>query len=472
MLFLFSAALRLCYPYEVEWNEGAVLDHAIRILHGMPIYSKPSIDFAAFVYTPLYYYLTAFFMMIGGVSLAAGRTISILATLATVWLIALIISRETRTMRSSRIFLPITGGMLYLAFYHLIGFFYDIVRMDALAVFLVVASLYTAQYAKRGHVISAILIAAAYFTKQQMVFAWPVLLLYFFGPQKRKAAWFATISIALVVFGTILMNVATHGWYSFYTYTIPSMKAAAGFSWRDALEFFPKTMTGSLGLFSFVILIMLIMTRAWMHDRFLLLLLGVGFCAVASASISLGNPGGYANVLMPLMAIIAILFPLALYHISNQFQSLSLLAPVLALVAFFSLSFNPLGEIMLFASTRQRQAGDEFISKLRAIPGDVWVPFHGYIPTFAGKTSHIHFMAMNDALVPHDARSSEFQRGIDSSLAALRFSAIILDEDRVYSWDSIPHYSEDGKFFEVPNVFLSRIGSAPTRPQFIYLPIR
>src|SRR5438552_3823606 len=79
LLFLISAAMRLLYPYEVEWNEGAVFDHALRLLDGKPIYTAPSLDFAPFIYTPIYYYAMALLAKIGGEGLWVGRLISIAA---------------------------------------------------------------------------------------------------------------------------------------------------------------------------------------------------------------------------------------------------------------------------------------------------------------------------------------------------------------------------------------------------------
>ena len=468
-LFLFSAALRLVYPYEVEWNEGAVLDHAIRILHGLPIYSAPSLDFAAFVYTPLYYYLTALLMSIGGIGLWAGRAVSMGSTLFTALLIGSIVYREALGSRN-RAFLTLSAGLLYLAFYHATGFFYDIVRMDAFAVFLVIAAVHTALYVKRSAIVAAVLIVFAYFTKQQMIFAWPALALAFYWQSKHRFLWFAGTSLLAIVLGTIALNAISHGWYIFYTYTIPGAKAAAQFSWRDALEFIPTTLLGSMGIFILVILLLAIVSNEWRHKSHLAVLLVLWVLALGSASLSLGNPGGYANVLMPFVAVLAILFPLSIDRIAERFPAWSSLAPICVLLGFLALAFNPLGEIMLFASRRQRAAGNEFVQKLRAMPGEVWVPFHGYIPALAGKAAHVHFMAMNDALFPHDERSARFRREIDSVLEAHRFRAIVLDEDHVYGWDSIPHYRKSGTIFQVPNVFLSRIGSAPTRPQFIYRP--
>ena len=47
-------ALRLGYPLDLEWMEGGVLTHALRLSKGQPLYAEPSVDFVSFLYTPLY----------------------------------------------------------------------------------------------------------------------------------------------------------------------------------------------------------------------------------------------------------------------------------------------------------------------------------------------------------------------------------------------------------------------------------
>ncbi|SRR5579883_1952378 len=465
-LFLFSASLRLIYPYEVEWNEGAILDHAIRVLHGQSIYTAPSLDFSAFVYTPLYYVVTAALMKIGAIGLWAGRLVSIISTLCTAWFAGKIVRRETASA-----LLAFSAGMLYLAFYQTTGFFYDIVRMDALAILFAILSLYAALYLRRGYVTAAIFIALAYYTKQQMIFIWPGITVLLFLRQKKDALIFAVLSIALLLITFVSLNGITHGWFQRYTMTIPSLKAASEFSWITALEFFPKIVIGSLGLFTFIIVVAFFTIKRVSFDRIFFALCICYVLAISSGAISLGNPGGYSNVIMPCAAMTAIVFPIALHRIFEKISVTTSLSLVLLFLGFLSLWYDPLSQKMLFASQRQKHAGDEFIAKLRSMSGDVWIPYHGYISSLAGKPTHVHFMAMNDALYLGDTTARRYRHEIDSSLAAHRFAAIILDEDSVFHWDSIPHYTRSEAIFVTPNVFLSRIGSAPTRPQFIYRPI-
>ena len=45
---------RFPYPFGLEWMEGGILAHALRIAEGQPTYAAPSVDFIPFLYTPLY----------------------------------------------------------------------------------------------------------------------------------------------------------------------------------------------------------------------------------------------------------------------------------------------------------------------------------------------------------------------------------------------------------------------------------
>jgi hypothetical protein len=45
---------RLSYPLDLEWMEGGILTHALRLARGQPLYAEPSVDFVSFLYTPLY----------------------------------------------------------------------------------------------------------------------------------------------------------------------------------------------------------------------------------------------------------------------------------------------------------------------------------------------------------------------------------------------------------------------------------
>jgi hypothetical protein len=467
LFFLFVAAKRLMYPYEVEWNEGAILDHALRVVDGKPLYTAPSLAFASFVYTPLYYYITALILKVGGVGLWAGRLISIVSTIFTAYLIRQILWKETANS-----VLSLLGAMLFLAFYHATGFFYDIVRMDALATMLAISSIYSALYIRRGEVFAAILIVLAYLTKQQMIAFWPALVVGLLIIDRHRAIIFVAISLALVTAAHILLNWTSNGWYAFYTSTIPGIKAKKLFSWSDAIQFFPRDFFGAFGIASIAILTMFALrTKRFLQQTRRMIAIGLCYlAAIGSGALSMGNSGGYVNVLIPLAVLSSVLLPIAARHLSEDFLRRPQLAAWLLLLQFASLAYNPLRETMLIPGDGDRQAGDQLIASIGAIPGDIWIPFHGYLSHIAGKGSHIHFMAMNDALIPGDSTSKRFQRQIDSSFEHSAFAAIVLDDDSVYKWRAIPHYQRVDTLLRTQLGFASRIGEAPTRPNFVYRP--
>jgi hypothetical protein len=184
----------------------------------------------------------------------------------------------------------------------------------------------------------------------------------------------------------------------------------------------------------------------------------------------MGNDGGYRNVVMPFAAMVAVMLPISIEFVVLHLHIASITIPLVLLLEFVSLFYNPLGEKMLLASKRQREAGDHFVKTLQSIPGEVYLPFHGYIARLAGKPTQAHFMALSDALGVGDSTSLRLHRELDTAYHDKRFSAIIVDENRSYPADSLPGYSHTSDVFSTPNVFLSRFGDAATRPQFIYTP--
>lgn len=77
LLFFYTAGSRLSYPFDIEWMEGGVITHAKRLLDGQPLYAKPSADFIAYIYQPLFYVLLAGLGTLSELSVSTGRIISL-----------------------------------------------------------------------------------------------------------------------------------------------------------------------------------------------------------------------------------------------------------------------------------------------------------------------------------------------------------------------------------------------------------
>src|SRR5580692_9856452 len=97
LLFLYTALRRLHYPFSYDQIEGGTVTSVWRIVHGYPLYPKPTLDFVPFLYAPLYFYLAAALSKVIGVGYAALRLVSILGTLGSLAVIYALIHSETRS---------------------------------------------------------------------------------------------------------------------------------------------------------------------------------------------------------------------------------------------------------------------------------------------------------------------------------------------------------------------------------------
>src|SRR5262249_43811627 len=134
MMYLAVAILRFRYPFELEWLEGATRDHVRRVLTGAPLYARPSLDFVAFTYPPLYYYLAPLGLRMGVSGFVAMRVVSIAASAGSLVLIYMLVRAES----GHRIAFVSAG--LFAATYALSGAWLDLGRVDSLYLCLALAT--------------------------------------------------------------------------------------------------------------------------------------------------------------------------------------------------------------------------------------------------------------------------------------------------------------------------------------------
>ena len=105
---------RVAYPYDLEWMEGGMLHHALRIQEGRGIYGPPSTDFIPYLYTPLYPSVLALFGGIFGLTYALGRAVSILSLLGidVSLLTATLIEAFSTAVRFATFMVPASLGAL------------------------------------------------------------------------------------------------------------------------------------------------------------------------------------------------------------------------------------------------------------------------------------------------------------------------------------------------------------------------
>ena len=469
LLWIGLAYLRLVYPYEVEWMEGAMMDHAVRIIAGKPIYTAPTIDFVAWLYPPFYYYVVAGVMKLIGIGWFAGRLVSIVSTILTAILLGLITKRITASS-----LLAFFTLALYIATYYATGFYFDIVRNDAFFTLLLVLTAFCALRIRgtTGVIITAVMLLLAFFTKQQAVFFLLPLILWYWLKSWKSGIAFISISISIGILALILLNSQTHGWLIYYLFKIPNAKRA-DFSWIRMLDVFPGYVFSMFTICSLALFTLIMMCREsarafWGSAIGLLVMMALA--ALIVGAVSLGNEGGYANVMMPFAAFVVPMLPIAMYEIpmfKPEFGRFVYLALLIQLLSFY---YNPLSKKMLIASKNQKRGGDEFMRALSQIQGEVFIPYHGFIAWQAGKATHAHVLAMMDVLRMHDTTAARLQSDLDSAYARHRFAAVILDESTVFSRDSVEHYTYSRRMIAEPNIYLTRVASEVTRPEYLFIP--
>jgi hypothetical protein len=214
-LLLYCFARRFIYPYDLEWMEGGMLCHALRLMNGAPLYAQPSIDFIPYLYTPGYPAVVALFAKIFGLGYKLGRFVS-LAGFFTVAVLGYVYARREGGSRAAAF---VAMAILFAAWVPT-GTFYDLARPDSLFMGLVTVGLLVGWWKRRsyaGAAVAAVVLVAAFYVKQTtspfMIALGVVLLI----TDVRVAVVYG-LTLAVVGLPALwLSNHASGGW--FWTYT-------------------------------------------------------------------------------------------------------------------------------------------------------------------------------------------------------------------------------------------------------------
>ena len=147
---------------------------------------------------------------------------------------------------------------------------------------------------------------------------------------------------------------------------------------------------------------------------------------IAAAWISRLHSGGYANVLMPAYAAVALLAGLA-WGDADGARSSALRWGAVVLVALqLALLAYPLGPQL--PTGADRAAGAALLARLRALRGPVVVLRHPWYATETGRGSFAQEEAIGDVLRSADPRGAHSLRAsLRTGLDALHVQAVVLD---------------------------------------------
>jgi hypothetical protein len=184
--------------------------------------------------------------------------------------------------------------------------------------------------------------------------------------------------------------------------------------------------------------------------------------------------GSYDNVLMPAYAALSILFGLGAHEVFKRIQSgtinrrrlVEVVAYAACIIQFVLLTYNPSHQV---PDKEDMEAGRVLIATMAHIPGEVLVPYHGFLPTLAGKRSHAHHQAISDIMVGDDGPIKDKLYGeITQAIGKQRFNALIFDSPWFPELTD-KYYEPDRMLFDHPDVFWTVTGMR-TNPQVVYVP--
>jgi hypothetical protein len=470
LTWVIVAACRLGHPFELEWQEGGMLQHVERLLAGEALYTAPSLEFVPFPYPPLYPVLGALLSPVLGVGFTALRLISIVATLATLLFLTRLASLQS-SPTSGHVPGLVAAG-LYAVCFPFAGAWFDLARVDSLFLALALAGATTLRAARapRAHALAGALLFLATCAKQT---ALPLALLLALPAFQRGRRCARAYLIALLVPGALAFCVGhalTDGWSTRHLFLLP---AAHPFQTDLAIAFWTEDLFGhlaiALGLTAAVLLER--PTNGEARDLFPpALILGL----LGTSWFSRAHVGGWDNVLMPACAALALGSAVAVDRIGSRWKGGGLGTPSGRIAALLSLLV--IGQFLLLSrdprpqvpTAEARTAGESFVESLRQDGGVVLVPYHGYLAARAGSPSGAHAMGLIDLMRGGDPEAAgPLLRELEASLARRRWSAIYLDEP----WD-LPaldeHYRLD-PLYEAPED-LKPVTGEPTLPRHRYLP--
>jgi hypothetical protein len=456
-LWLLTSAIagRIGYPYDLEWMEGGMLHHALRLQSGQPLYPEPSVDFIPYLYTPLYPALLAVLGEVFGLGYTLGRVLSVLSLIG-IAAIAYASICAPRFRHVSK--LPALAGAtlalgLFAAVYPYVEGWYDLVRADTLFLFLITAGIAGAANwsssgeGARGHgrvAVVATILAFSFFTKQTgILYVALGGLIVLFVAWRRLPTYIAVAGV-IGLGGTLIANAATDGWFWIY---IREIHSKHDFN----MDRFWKSFGNILWHFRAMTIIVVVALAAVAatyarqpaegYKRGIprqakpLLLWSAAFAvSTLAGAIGWGTEFAHFNAYMPaflhgalaagaavpaLAACAGIWYGKRPHAFAIPHAAGGAAALALALACWTS-RWEPSKFIPTAADVA---AGDKLVKRIREVQGNVWVPSHPWYAVLAGKQPFVHRMGIKDVTW----RQTRTVARLDKMLAEHRFAAVFLD---------------------------------------------
>jgi hypothetical protein len=475
---------RFAYPYDLEWMEGGMLCHALRLHVGQPIYAPPSVDFVPFLYTPLYPALLAALAPVFGLGYGVGRALSLLGVAAAL-VLGYVYARRAGQRRAT----AAVALALPLAAFVPTGAWLDLARPDSFSLGLTTAGLFVGWWRRESHAgvaAAAALLVAAFFAKQTASPFMVALGLALLVTRPRVVPTYVATLAALglpILWG---LNHASHGWFWTYVFALHQrhdfyrVRAFVGTPLRLLLLLGPGVLCVPWAL----------VRRPSPDLQFISFVAAVG---IGAACLGFGTQWAFTNAFLPGIWFPSVAMGAAAGRLITSDErtpppplrpSAVYLALALSLACapggllpragrllpdtFGITPTEPTGYSLaaFLPAPEERRAGDALIARLKAAPGEVLVPFHPFYAHLAGKRTYLHRMGVLDV----GRAGMGAPRGLADALERQLFSLIVMDDKIEGNWGMWPRLLE--RYRVVEQIAGPRVVSgAQTRPRYLLEPI-
>ena len=465
--YLAVAFARFRYPFQLEWMEGGVLEHVQRVLHSQPLYGAPSIRFTPYLYTPLYYYVSAAAAWVFGLHLSTLRMVSIISSVVAFAALYRLVWVETRDRWAALV----AVGLLA-ACYQVSGAWLDLARVDSLFLALVLVGLLLVRRSATGRaaLVAGLVLAAAYFTKQSALLPIVAVVPFLWWRARRLAVVYAA-TVGVVLGGTTLaLDHATGGWFGAYTLQLAGQHSVAT---GEYVGFFTHDLLVPVGVALVVGAVGLVAYRRGDPGRFWIPVTASLLLASYSARL---HSGGYTNVLLPAYAGVAMVLGLGLHAATRpavlaRHRVAVRLLLVATLAMFCALIYNPWQEVPPASST---QAGDRLVAELGRLPGPVYLPSQSWLLPEArpGASTTAQAAALGDILRAHLRGSNHtLARQLSDAIARHEFGSVVVDSAPTFSYLPKNFAASYCKAFLLPRADrLLPITGTLTAPASVWIP--
>lgn len=470
---------RVGFALDLEWMEGGLLVHALRLQQGQGIYVPPSVDFIPFLYTPFYPRVLAWLAMVFPLGYSLGRFVSVLAFSGSLIMGGVLaVSPLARGagngvgcwVRALAMAVGAAGAVA--ASFSFTGAFFDLVRADSLMMLLVAIALACAYLGRRwpSAAVAGLAIALAFFTKQTAVLLGVGVGVGLLLTNWRRGLIYGVVAALTLALGLSYLQWRSGGWFWTYVFELhQSHRFNAVLAYKETPL---RLLNFAWPLYSALLLSAIGLGIGGKLQRRDVIVLAAAAAGFAAACVGFGTQWAFDNAFIPAIVFPALAVATLGARLITSGISLRVAAALSVLVAagvgYASIKPGMPNKHALVPSQSDHRAAQRLIQIISDLPQEGFIPFHPFYSVLAGHRPFVHRMGVMDV-------GAQLGRpaGLDEALATQRFNYIVLDwKSRPYEWPGLEtryHVVQD--LTEGLNS-VRMFSGAQTSPRQILLPIR